>query len=104
MISRLLENENRPIPAMPTHFLLVDILNRDLSIKRVTIYFNPSDSWTIEECSSLDDLENIAKHIESNLQFLGYDNSTLAYRAYLIEVSTQSIVKKFSIKTYEPIN
>lgn len=95
-LSSLLLDENKPIPAAPTHMVLTEVLNKDLSVKRLTIYFNPLDYWDIDEYISLDPSVNIAKHIFDHAKFVNYDNSVLAWTAYLIEVSSQEVLHKFA--------
>ncbi|WP_312340624.1 hypothetical protein [Sphingobacterium sp.] len=94
-LSSLVWDENRPIPAPPTHMVLIEILNRDLTIKRLTVYYNPNDAWDVNECFSLDNTINIGKHIAENSHFVNYDESVLCWGALVIELETQTILHRF---------
>lgn len=94
MLYRLLENENRPLPQAPTHYVSVDILNKDLSIKRVTIYFNPADSWGDDAPTFLDAERNVGKLIADNLKFVYEDANSIAHKAYVIEIDSQKVIYK----------
>jgi hypothetical protein len=101
MISQLLERADKPIPKSPTHALIVDILNTDMSFKRVSIYFNPTDNWKV--VNGFEGAKAVANHIEDHLKFIGEDLSSLAYKAWLIDIDTQKVCHQFSIKSYETV-
>jgi hypothetical protein len=88
----LLEVIDRPMPKEPTHYVLVDVLNTDLSIKRVTIYFNPTDTWK-GNCN-FNELgpESVGTVIGDGLTFLNRDPNTLAYKYWIIEIMSNSVV------------
>lgn len=91
----LLELPDRPVPKAPTHYVMVDILNKDLSIKRITIYFNPTDTWENPEQQWESDKPRwIGNLIGDHLGFLGPDPNTLAYTYWVIEIAANSIVYK----------
>ncbi|MDP9076273.1 MAG: hypothetical protein M3O71_02520 [Bacteroidota bacterium] len=88
----LLNVVDRPLPKAPTHYVLAEVLNTDLSIKRVTIYFNPADTWTAT--SGLDNSPvGIGIAICNGLSFLGRDPNTLAYKTYIVEVASNEVVQ-----------
>jgi hypothetical protein len=97
----LLTMPDRPIPKAPTHYLVVDILNRDLSIKRVTIYFNPDDTWTNPD-NQFEPyrIKWIGNFIGEHLGFLGHDPNTIAYVFWVIEVATDQLIYKSSMYDY----
>lgn len=89
----LLNIIERPLPKPPTHYVVAEVLNTDLSIKRVTIYFNPDDTW---KSSVVGFGENNPKAvgctIGNGLQFLNNDPNTLAYQYWIVEVKTNKVV------------
>lgn len=91
---QLLEHSARPIPQAPTHCVLVDVLNKDMTIKRITIYFNPADTWGDETPTLPEPERNIGLLIGQNLRFVGMDSKALAYRFWVTEINTQKIVLK----------
>lgn len=103
-LSSLLLDKNRPTPAPPTHLVLIEILNRDLSVKRITVYFNPADKWDIDEYISYDPAVNIAKHIFDQAKFVNRDNSVLAWTAYLVDIPTQEVLHKFATAIRERVD
>jgi hypothetical protein len=84
----------RPLPQPPTHYVLVDILITDLSVKRVTIYYNPKDTWS-ERCG-YPTAQSVAKSIGDGLYFLNRDPNTLAYKFWALEVATNNVIYKGS--------
>ena len=104
LYSWLLEMPDRPLPKEPTHYILVDMVNTDLSIKRVTIYFNPADTWTNPEKMWEEDRPRwIGGFIANNLGFLGDDPNIVTYRYLLVEVSTNLVIyKSFVYGYYDP--
>jgi len=92
-LENFLFNMEHPIPPPPTHYVLAEILNTDLSIKRVTVYFNPADTWNGVECG-FNTPERVGRDIASKLHFLNSDANTLCYRTYVIEISTNKIIAK----------
>lgn len=96
-LSSLVWDENRPIPAPPTHMVLIEILNRDFTVKRLTVYYNPSDTWDVEDkYFSYDDPINIGKHIAQNSHFVNYDESVLCWGALIIELESQTLLHRFT--------
>ncbi|MBS1528045.1 MAG: hypothetical protein JST19_20530 [Bacteroidetes bacterium] len=88
-----MEYEGRPLPKAPTHMVVADILNKDLSIKRVTIYFNPDDQWlTPRQESGLGGVEAVGKHIGDYLGFIGLDKAAQYYRYWIVEIATNEVV------------
>jgi len=67
-----------------------------LSIKRITIYYNPQDTWTNSESSCFinDRPRWIGDLIGGHLGFLALDPNTMAYTYWLIEVVTNSVICK----------
>ena len=100
MLYTLLESEYRPLPQDPTHYVSVDILNRDLSIKRVTIFYNPADNWCDEAPVFLDAERNIGKLISDNLKFIGEDKNAAAFKAYIIEIKSQKVIHTTNINYF----
>lgn len=97
----LLEMPERPIPKEPTHYIVVDILNKDLSIKRVTIYFNPLDTWTNPDGNfGQNNPAAVGALIGDNLSFLGRDPNTTAYVFWILEIATNTVVSKGTIRDY----
>src|SRR5260221_7021615 len=89
----LLQMPNRLLPKSPTHYLVVDILNKDLSIKRVTIYFNPLDPWTNPSSNFAQNTsKSVGLFIGENLSFLGRDPNTTAYPFWVMEVASNTLV------------
>jgi hypothetical protein len=93
MMTRLLDHPSRPLPLSPTHYLMVDVLRRDTSIKRVTIYFNPKDGWDDSTGNFERNTPKAAyNEIASNLRFLDIDKTVIAYKCYLIDIETQKVI------------
>lgn len=92
----LLNVAERPIPAAPTHYIVAEVINTDLSVKRVTIYFNPADTWKGNSAFKPNSPESIGLAISDGLAFLRYDPNTLAYQCWVMEISTDKVVLKSS--------
>lgn len=91
--SYLLECIERPVPPAPTHYVVAEVLNTDLSIKRVTIYFNSEDTWKGNYCYEENSPKGIGLEIGNGLVFLNRDPNTLAYKCWVVEIATgQQIV------------
>jgi len=82
----------RPLPKEPTHYVVAEVLNTDLSIKRVTVYFNPLDTWKGDSCFFDNTPKAVGKAIGSQLHFINSDPNTLAYKYWVIEILTNNMV------------
>jgi hypothetical protein len=71
---------------------LVDVLNTDLSVKRITIYFNPSDTWKGDYAFFDHTPQSVGMGIGDKLHFLNADPNTLAYKYWVIEIATGNMV------------
>ncbi len=92
---QLLDFPERPLPLNPTHCLIVDVLNKDTSQKRVSIYFNPEDAWEDPAKSFEQNTPKaVGNFIGNNLKFINSDLYAYAYRYWVIEISTQAVVHK----------
>lgn len=100
----LLEVIERPLPKEPTHFVVAEILNTDLSVKRVTIYFNPSDTWEDGRNFYAGTPESVGTAIGDNLYFLNIDPNTLAYKYWIVEIKSNSVVHKGNTYTLTKCN
>lgn len=87
----LLSHAERPLPKAPTHYVVADVLNTDLSVKRVTIYFNPSDRWK-SVYGLPENAKGIGAAIGDGLAFLGSDPNTLAYKFWVVSIATDTVV------------
>jgi hypothetical protein len=95
LYNHLLNQPDKPLPKEPTHYVVVDTINRDLSIKRVTIYFSPYDQWDNPEKQWSDDrLKYVGVFIGENLGFLGRDPNTVAYKFWVMEIATNQLIFK----------
>jgi hypothetical protein len=92
----LLTGIDRPLPKEPTHYIMADVVNRDLSIKRITVYFNPLDTWTnSDSCFFEQDKPKwIGTLIGNNLAFIDVDPNTIGYTFWVIEVGTNEVLHK----------
>lgn len=88
----LLNVVDRPLPKEPTHYVVAEILNTDLSIKRITIYFNPADTWKGNPSFAANSPEGVGAAIGDGLVFLNNDPNTLAYKYWIIEIATTAVV------------
>ena len=79
---------DRPLPKPPTHYVVAEVLNTDLSIKRVTIYFNPGDNWKGSCSYEQNSAQGVGLAIGEGLVFLNLDPNTLAYKFWIIEIAT----------------
>ncbi len=95
----LLNHSDRPIPPPPTHYVVVEVLNTDLSIKRVAIYFNPDDTWQPHYGGfGENNPKAVGMNIGNGLAFLSKDPNTLAYKFWIMSVDGNQIVHKGSTK------
>ena len=92
----LLNEIDRPLPKPPTHYVVADVINTDLSIKRITVYFNPADTWADCDCFENNSPKGVGKLIGSGLQFLNTDPNTLAYKYWITEIATNKVIHKGS--------
>jgi len=89
----LLEMPFRPIPKEPTHYIVVDVLNNDLSIKRLTIYFNEADTWVNPDSQfGQNNSKAVGTLIGNHLGFLSLDKAAIAYRYWVMLVQTNELV------------
>ena len=88
----LLDVVERPLPNEPTHYVVADVLNTDLSVKRVTVYFNPQDTWKGNYNYGEHTPESVGLAIGDSLSFLNADPNTLAYKFHVVEVATNKVV------------
>lgn len=100
-LSRFLEIPTRPVPQDPTHYVMVEVLNRDLSIKRVTIYFSSRDEWGHPAPPFFENERNAGHLIADGLTFLGRDEAALAWKASTIDIATGNVVQCHSVRTKE---
>jgi hypothetical protein len=96
LYSYLLNKANRPLPKEPTHYIIADVVSKDLSIKRVSIYFNPDDTWTNVEKRSFenDKPRCIGYLIGDNLRFIDTDPNTVAYTYWIVELASNKVLHK----------
>ncbi|HVS92451.1 MAG TPA: hypothetical protein VHE59_10480 [Mucilaginibacter sp.] len=88
-----IEHNNRPLPKEPTHYLVADILNRDLSIKRITVYFNPEDYWiNPSEQFGQNNPKAVGKLIGNYLGFISMDKASQFYQYWIVEIATNNVV------------
>ena len=91
----LLNQIEKPLPQRPTHYVVTDVLNKDLSIKRVTIYFNVNDNWKNPERHIADEkARSIGDLIGDNLAFIDRDPNSLAYTFYVMDIQTGDLVHR----------
>lgn len=90
----LMEVVERPLPKEPTHYVVAEILNTDLSIKRVTIYFNPADTWQGNRNFEAGTPESVGTAIGDNMVFLNTDTNTLAYKYWIVEINSNMVIHK----------
>jgi hypothetical protein len=92
----LLNKANRPLPKEPTHYIVADVVCKDLSIKRVSIYFNPDDAWTNLEnrCWEHDKPRSIGYLIGDNLRFIDNDPNTVLYTYWIVELASNKVLHK----------
>jgi len=104
---------DRPMPKEPTHYVMADVLNTDLSIKRVTVYFNPADTWEgnanfyeWKGDSGLYDNtpQSVGLAIVEHLAFIDRDPNTLAYKTYVVEISSNKVVHEFLTRNFSKCN
>lgn len=90
-----LENPGRPLPKTPTHMVVADILNNDLSIKRITVYFNPEDHWIDPSWKfGQNNPKAVGSLIGSSLSFISKDEAAQAYKYWIVEIKTNEVVEK----------
>ena len=89
----LLNVAEKPLPKAPTHYVLAEVLNTDLSVKRITVYFNPEDTWRNNTIGG-NYTHGVGEDICEGLAFLGRDPNTLAYKTYVVEIATNEVVQK----------
>jgi hypothetical protein len=95
--SYLLDCVERPLPPEPTHYVVAEVLNTDLSIKRVTVYYNANDTW--QGCTRIPKgPESIGMEISEWLIFLNRDPNTLAYKVWVMDIKTNEQI--LSGRTY----
>jgi len=90
----MLDGIDRPIPPAPTHYVVAEVLNTDLSVKRVTIYFNPSDTWKGDSFYDDNTPKGVGLAIGDGLLFLNRDPNTLAYKIWVSEIATGELIVK----------
>jgi hypothetical protein len=89
----LIEQIDRPLPKSPTHYILAEIVNKDYSIKRVTIYFNPDDYWQGPKfMPGENNFKTVGMMIIDNLVFIVLDEAALECFTYIVEVATNEVV------------
>lgn len=101
----LLELPGRPVPKAPTHYVVAEVVNVDLSIKRVTVYFNEEDYWVNPEQRFEQNSKSIGSLIGGHLSFLSHDRATMAYKYWVVSVASNEVVHQSSFvyrcKKYE---
>jgi len=90
----IMDTLEKPLPKSPTHYVLAEVLNTDLSVKRVTIYFNPEDTWMCKSHFDEGDPKGIGMAIGDGLMFLDRDPNTLYYTYYIVEIATNDVILK----------
>ncbi len=88
----LLDVAVKPLPKEPTHYIVAEVLNTDLSIKRISIYFNPLDTWKGANNWHPNTPQSVGMGIGEHLRFLDVDPNTLAYKFWVIEVASNMVV------------
>ena len=95
--SYLLDMPGRPLPKEPTHFVVADVVNTDLSIKRVTVYFNEFDNWINPEGQfKQQDSKSVGNLIGDHLSFLSLDQAAMAYKFWIVQVATNEVIHQSS--------
>jgi hypothetical protein len=104
----ILTAQNRPLPSAPTHSVIVDVLNVDCTIKRISINININDSWkngdrNINKAFK-DKKDEVFRLIEHNLRFLNLDKMGYCYTSWMIDLRTQKVVYESKSIMLNPFN